>query len=312
LLVPERHVIPESNPQAADSGAAVRVQVVLYENDRDQVIQMVHGLAASSRLAARTCAGPVDLAIGDCSAEPVLPTGTAELPEHPGLRSSSYVHFDENVGFGRAHNLLMVDDAAQFVLFLNPDAYPSPQLLAALVRTMSEPQVALADARQIPFEHPKEFDPLSGDTSWASGACAIVSADVFREVGGFDSDSFFLYCEDVDLSWRVRLAGHRVVHAVDAVVFHDKRVGSNDGAVLPTPFETYNSTLSRLILAHKYGRPDIVAETSSWIRGHGSDPHRQALHDYIARAGHGRLPEPLERAGEVAEFVNGEYARHRF
>ena len=57
------------------------------------------------------------------------------------------------------------------------------------------------------------------------------SRKLFERLEGFDADTFFLYCDDVDFSWRVRLAGYKVVHRSSAVVFHDKRVDHQGGLI---------------------------------------------------------------------------------
>ncbi|MCZ7527352.1 MAG: hypothetical protein M5U14_13820 [Acidimicrobiia bacterium] len=115
----------------------------------------------------------------------------------------------------------------------------------------------------------------------------------------------------MDLSWRARLAGYRVVHVPRAVVFHDKRIDL-DHYVVPATTEIRSSTLARLLLATRYGRPDVVEETIAFVRAAGGDDHRRALAEYRAQAAAGRLPAPLEDAASVAEFVGPHYATHRF
>jgi len=51
------------------------------------------------------------------------------------------------------------------------------------------------------------------------GGAALIKSDIFKKVGGFDG-SFFIYVEDADLSWRLRLLGYRVGYAPDAKVAH--------------------------------------------------------------------------------------------
>ena len=53
----------------------------------------------------------------------------------------------------------------------------------------------------------------------AKSAASIIRADLFRRIGGFDED-FYMYLEETDLSWRVWLAGSRVVFIPRAVVYH--------------------------------------------------------------------------------------------
>lgn len=54
---------------------------------------------------------------------------------------------------------------------------------------------------------------------WASGACMVVRADLFHKLGGFDGD-FFAHMEEIDLCWRMQLAGYRVMVEPRSRVFH--------------------------------------------------------------------------------------------
>ena len=63
--------------------------------------------------------------------------------------------------------------------------------------------------RQIPYEHPKAYDPVTLDTPWVSGAATLFRREAFDAVGGFD-EAIFMYGEDVDLSWRLRAKGWRL------------------------------------------------------------------------------------------------------
>jgi len=54
---------------------------------------------------------------------------------------------------------------------------------------------------------------------WASGACMAVRADVFKKTGGFDAD-FFAHMEEIDLCWRIHLAGYKVMVEPASRVYH--------------------------------------------------------------------------------------------
>jgi GT2 family glycosyltransferase len=130
---------------------------------------------------------------------------------HPGRR----------LGFGESVNLLfsLVCPAAGFLL-VNPDCIPFPGCFDALYQTFREHQDAgIVEARQWPLEHPKEFDPVTLETPWSSCACCLLSSEAFSAVGGFDP-MFFLYNEDVDLSWRLRLADYKALYCPDAFAAH--------------------------------------------------------------------------------------------
>ena len=54
-----------------------------------------------------------------------------------------------------------------------------------------------------------------------SGSCMIVPSGVFKEVNGFDED-FFMYGEDLDICYRIKQKGYKVVYFADATIIHLK------------------------------------------------------------------------------------------
>jgi hypothetical protein len=306
---------------------ALTVQVVLYRTEVVRVRTQLQGIvAAAARAVAGGALSGVHLAYGDSSERPVLDDGAAAdvlgAAREGGLVTASYDYFGANLGSAGGSNRLAAAGGTELFLVLNPDTYPDPRLLDELTAALTAPDVGAADARQLPCEHPKGFEPGTGDTSWVSGAAMAVRRSAFDEVGGFSADVFPLYCDDVDLSWKLRLAGWRTVHVPSALVFHDKEPGP--AGAMPTPTERYWAALARLLLCRRWGRRDLEAETLSWLAGHelagaadaGADPegepYRRALAAYRQREAEGRLPEPVPGAERVAQFVGGNYATHRF
>jgi len=294
----------------------VCVHVVLFNNQIAAVWRLLSAVGAMARHARdRRGVDGVRLALGDSSPTPALsPEDAAQLDVHgraAGLAAVTYDFFDANLGSSGGNNRLGATGDEDLVLVLNPDTYPAPTLLSELLAVAADDSVGIAEARQLPLEHPKRYDLRRGDTGWASGCCMLLRRSLFRRLSGFDSEHFFLYCDDVDLSWRVRLEGLRVVHVPTAVVFHDKRIG-DDAALLPTEAEHFYALLGRLMLARKYDRADVLAETVAAVTAGGNAAQREALEEYRRREADGRLPAPLAGADRVAEFVGGEYAVHRF
>lgn len=295
---------------------SVRIQVVLFRQSLSELWRLVPGVAATARDAVRgELAGRVSLALGDCSPRPTFGEddvrGLEKVGLDSGLASVTYEHFNANLGSSGGSNRLAEGSSEDFILVLNPDTYPAPTLLARMLALFHDPSVGAVDAHQVPLEHPKDFDPVTGDTSWLSGSCMLVRSDVFRAVSGFDDQNFFLYCDDVDFSWRVRLRGLRTVHEPRAVVFHDKRIGKN-GHIESTPLEGFYGALGRLMLAYKFDRPDVLTETISAIDAGGNGDQRAALDEWRRREATGALPGVVTGAASIAQFVGGEYARHRF
>ena len=169
----------------------------------------------------------------------------------------------ENWGFGRAHNLLMREafaDGAQFYLALNPDGMLHPQALIEMLSVSRRSgDRALVEASQFPEELPKYFDPLTLDTAWASGCCLLIPASIYLSIGGFD-ENIFLYCEDVDFSWRARQAGFSVKHAPRALIHHAwNRPGANRAII----GEHLNAAR---YLGIKWGNAAFVQKTEAELR----------------------------------------------
>ncbi len=140
----------------------------------------------------------------------------------PGGRIS-YLPSRGNIGFGAAQNSLM-DEAfarrADLYIAANPDGRFHPEAIEELIKMLSaHGDRALIEATQFPDEHPKNFDPETFDTSWVSGACLAVPRAVYESIGGFD-EAFFMYCEDVDFSWRARAAGFATKICPRALFYH--------------------------------------------------------------------------------------------
>jgi GT2 family glycosyltransferase len=171
--------------------------------------------------------------------------GSADEAE--GRAGVRVIRNDENVGFGRACNQAAREARGRNLVFLNFDCEPQGGWLDALVRAADDDPTA--GAVQAVILHRDGAVNTAGNElhylgfSWAphsgtapagppfevtvgSGAGLLVPRARFEEVGGF-WEAMFLYCEDTDLSWRLRLAGYRVLTAPDAHVLHEYEFGRN-------------------------------------------------------------------------------------
>lgn len=165
-----------------------------------------------------------------------------------------------HIGFGEAMNYLFrrVEPESCFFL-MNPDSIPMHGCMDTLLETFRTRDYALVEARQWPCEHPKEFDPATGWTPWASGAFVLVSSQAFQSLNGFDP-LFFLYNEDVDLSWRAWLHNMPVVyepkavcaHFTGALSYHESRFYS----------EHFFSIRNFVVLAYKFFGE--IGERAAW------------------------------------------------
>jgi len=156
-----------------------------------------------------------------------------------------------NNGFAGGMNLLAGQSRSEFMFLLNPDTRMEPGCLETLLaRARSDDRIGICDAKQLPREHPKAWDPTTGETSWCSGAAALIRRKAFDDVGGFDQRLFFMYCEDVDLSWKLWLKGWRCIYVPSALVQHftqDLAPGKR------RTLENYFSFRNSLFLYYRFG-----------------------------------------------------------
>lgn len=126
-----------------------------------------------------------------------------------------------NLGFGRGINAALTATEAKYVLLLNQDAIPEPGSIEALWSEVASDSVDVAawEMRQIPYEHPKRYNPVTLEAEWVSGAAVLLRVDAMRAVGGFEP-RIFMYGEDVDLSWRLRCKGWRLRYLPRCTVIH--------------------------------------------------------------------------------------------
>jgi hypothetical protein len=156
----------------------------------------------------------------------------------------------EHLGFGDAINcLFQCVNPAECFLICNPDSFPMPGCLNHLVETYLANGAGIVEAEQWPLSHPKEFNAVTLETPWASGAFSLISAEVFRQLGGFDP-SYFLYAEDVDLSWRTWLSGRRVLHQPLAKCAHATGMYSYHRSRYY--YEDFFSLRNFLVIAYKF------------------------------------------------------------
>jgi GT2 family glycosyltransferase len=173
--------------------------------------------------------------------------GSAELAAElaPAAR---VLRLGENRGFAAACNAAAEAAGGDLLVVLNPDAMPLPGFGKAIRRPLLEGRgwdawmalVACEDATRVnTYGNPVHFtgiawagghgEPLPErleprEVPAASGACLAIGRERWRELGGFPAE-FFLYHEDIDLSFRIRLAGGAVGLEPAAVVDHDYEFG---------------------------------------------------------------------------------------
>jgi len=156
---------------------------------------------------------------------------------------------ERNLGFGAGMNRLFRATQAQYVLVLNQDAWLASDALAVLARQVRDDQrVAAWELRQVPYEHPKAYDPVTLETPWVSAAACLFRRDAFAAAGGFE-ERIFMYAEDVDLSWRLRCNGWILRYVPKAVAVHRSYRYPNEVKVA----QVFGGTMTNLCLRARYG-----------------------------------------------------------
>ena len=149
----------------------------------------------------------------------ILENFKSQLGENYG--SFEIIQASYNGGFGVGSNISAKAGKGEIVFFYNVDTAIDPDSFSILSQEVenSPESTGAFEMRQMPYEHPKYYNPLTLETSWAAGAALALKREVFEKTGGFD-ETIFMYCEDVDLSWRIRLAGYTIKYLPYATTQH--------------------------------------------------------------------------------------------
>ncbi|MCW2523655.1 MAG: glycosyl transferase family 2 [Frankiales bacterium] len=212
----------------------VSIVIVNYRGAAD-TIECLSGLATLDWPSDQLQIVVVDNASGDDS----VPQLRAAAP------GITLVESSENTGFAGGCNLGVAHSVGEFVAFINSDARPDAGWLREAVTVLRRDRTIAAVASKVLDWDGTLVDYTGGnvnfigqgyklgagqpDTSQAgeherdvlfpTGSAAVLRTSTFRELGGFD-ESFFMFFEDLDLGWRINLAGLRVRYVPSSLVFH--------------------------------------------------------------------------------------------
>jgi GT2 family glycosyltransferase len=183
---------------------------------------------------------------------------------HRNFPSVRVIQNSSNLGFPKAYNIAIAQVDAEYVVMLNNDTEVlDTRWLEYLVRVaVDDPKVAAVSPKMvsmrehrvlesvggmgIPFwrgivdigtgqldddQYPENFEPFA-----YSGGAVLVRKSGFIDAGGLDRE-MFMYFEDSDLSWRLRLRGWRIGYASNAKVAHAS--GGTTGGKLLNPTRLY-------------------------------------------------------------------------
>ena len=168
---------------------------------------------------------------------------------YPQLR---IIALDKNHGFAGGYNQALQQVESDYYVLLNSDVEVEPGWLEPMVELLEKnPSIAACQPKLLtwgnrklfeyaggsggwldnygyPFARGRVFDQYEEDHGqydnacpvfWASGAALFIRARVFHTVGGFD-EYFFAHQEEIDLCWRIQLAGYTIFACPASVVYH--------------------------------------------------------------------------------------------
>lgn len=192
---------------------------------------------------------------------------------------------DVNGGFAKGYNDALKHVDAEYYVLLNSDVEVTPGWIEGVIDLMDsdkkiaacQPKIRMFDNKKMfeyagaaggfidkyayPFCRGRILENLEEDNGqyddvrevfWATGACMFVRADQFREVGGFDED-FFAHMEEIDLCWRLKNLGYKIMYSPNSIVYH---VGG--GTLNKTsPRKTYLNFRNNLYLIYKNHPPQF-------------------------------------------------------
>lgn len=199
---------------------------------------------------------------------------------------------EKNWGFAEGYNKALRQVDAEYYLLLNSDIEVTHHWLTPLVEYMDSHQEVAAchpkllsyfdrdsfeyagacggflDRYGYPFCRGRIFDTVEEDRGqydvvseilWATGAALMIRSDDFWGVNGFDG-RFFAHNEEIDLCWRLRILGRKIVCVPDSVVYH---VG---GGTLPksNPMKTFLNFRNNLTMLYKCLRDEELDSVMRW------------------------------------------------
>lgn len=157
----------------------------------------------------------------------------------------------KNLGFGAGHDRAFKEGKSEFCLVTNIDLkFEKDSIKNVLNIALDDKHEEYAswELRQIPYEHPKYYDPVTLEANWSSHACILIRKSAYKKVGGYEP-KIFMYAEDVELSYRFRAFGYHLKYCPNAVVHHFTYEEANQ--IKPLQFQ--GSILGNAYLRLRYG-----------------------------------------------------------
>jgi GT2 family glycosyltransferase len=191
----------------------------------------------------------------------------------------------DNYGFAKGYNEGLKRIDADYFILLNSDVQVTENWIQPVISLMeSDSEIAACQPKLLnynvrdefeyagggggfidkwgyPFCRGRMFDAFEKDGGqyndmreifWASGACMFIRSKNFTDAGGFDED-FFAHMEEIDLCWRIRNLGFKIVYSPGSTVYH---IGAGTLSKM-NPQKTYYNFRNNLLLMCKNHAPEF-------------------------------------------------------
>jgi GT2 family glycosyltransferase len=162
------------------------------------------------------------------------------------------IQLEKNLGYAGGYNTALSIIESDYYILLNSDIEVTDNWIQPIIDRMeTDKEIAAAQPKIKDFKHRNRFEYAGAaggyidrlgypfcrgrmfeqleidkgqfnDTQevfWASGACLFIRAELFHAVGGFD-DGFFAHMEEIDLCWRMKNLGYKIIACGDSTVYH--------------------------------------------------------------------------------------------
>ncbi len=159
---------------------------------------------------------------------------------------------DKNYGFAEGYNKALNQVEADYFVLLNSDVEVTENWIFPIINYMEKNEnVAAVQPKILAYNNKEDFEYAGAaggfidklgypfcrgriisevekdegqydnitEIFWATGACMFVRANIYKEFGGLDAD-FFAHMEEIDLCWRLKNAGYKIVYSNESKIYH--------------------------------------------------------------------------------------------
>ncbi len=220
--------------------------------------------------------------------------------------SVNFIDNPKNLGFAKANNQALREAKGEYILFLNPDTIVSEDCVERCIQLLqSNPQLGACGVKMIDgsgrflpeskrafpslqtsfyklsgltylFPHSKRFaryhlghlsEEKNNEIDVLSGAYFMSRREILNKAGGFD-ERFFMYGEDIDLSYRIQQEGYKNFYVAETCIIHYKGESTKRGSL--NYVKIFYRAMSLFVEKHYKGKNsgtfNFFIETSIWFR----------------------------------------------